>query len=105
MAEKGDVGLVAESSRSTQRLVLPPPALTAGGVFAKFRDIAQLAGSAVSGWAAGPLQTLSRPSPDPLLLGTWKALVPLLRAGSPRSCFWDQSFSPPAALRTAGLSS
>ncbi|XP_069405405.1 DNA ligase 1 isoform X2 [Ovis canadensis] len=46
VAEKGDVGLVAESSRSTQRLVLPPPALTAGGVFAKFRDIAQLAGSA-----------------------------------------------------------
>uniref|UniRef100_A0A452G712 DNA ligase n=1 Tax=Capra hircus TaxID=9925 RepID=A0A452G712_CAPHI len=46
VAEKGDVGLVAESSRSTQRLVLPPPALTAAGVFAKFRDIAQLAGSA-----------------------------------------------------------
>uniref|UniRef100_A0A4X1W0T7 DNA ligase n=1 Tax=Sus scrofa TaxID=9823 RepID=A0A4X1W0T7_PIG len=46
VAEKGDVGLVAESSRSTQRLVLPPPALTAAGVFTKFRDIAQLAGSA-----------------------------------------------------------
>ncbi|KAI5759627.1 LIG1 [Gulo gulo luscus] len=45
-AEKGDVGLVAESSRSTQRLVLPPPALTAAGVFTKFRDIARLAGSA-----------------------------------------------------------
>ncbi|XP_067575664.1 DNA ligase 1 isoform X1 [Pseudorca crassidens] len=45
-AEKGDVGLVAESSRSTQRLMLPPPALTASGVFTKFRDIAQLAGSA-----------------------------------------------------------
>lgn len=70
MAEKGDVGLVAESSRSTQRLVLPPPALTAGGVFAKFRDIAQLAGSAVSGWAAGPLQTLSSPSPPGDLEGS-----------------------------------
>uniref|UniRef100_A0A8D1RZQ5 DNA ligase n=2 Tax=Sus scrofa TaxID=9823 RepID=A0A8D1RZQ5_PIG len=46
VAEKGDVGLVAESSRSTQRLVLPPPALTAAGIFTKFRDIAQLAGSA-----------------------------------------------------------
>lgn len=57
-AEKGDVGLVAESSRSTQRLMLPPPALTASGVFTKFRDIAQLAGSAVSGQAAHPL---SRP--------------------------------------------
>ncbi|XP_077603390.1 DNA ligase 1 isoform X3 [Crocuta crocuta] len=45
-AEKGDVGLVAENSRSTQRLMLPPPALTAAGVFAKFRDLARLAGSA-----------------------------------------------------------
>ncbi|XP_019608178.2 DNA ligase 1 isoform X3 [Rhinolophus sinicus] len=45
-AEKGDVGLVAENSRSTQRLMLPPPALTASGVFAKFRDIARLTGSA-----------------------------------------------------------
>ncbi|XP_006868288.1 PREDICTED: DNA ligase 1 [Chrysochloris asiatica] len=45
-AEKGDVGLVAESSRSTQRIMLPPPPLTASGVFAKFRDIARLAGSA-----------------------------------------------------------
>lgn len=60
MAEKGDVGLVAESSRSTQRLVLPPPALTAAGVFTKFRDIAQLTGSAVSGWATRPVP---RPSP------------------------------------------
>ncbi|XP_054367461.1 DNA ligase 1 isoform X3 [Mirounga angustirostris] len=45
-AEKGDVGLVAENSRSTQRLMLPPPALTATGVFTKFQDIARLAGSA-----------------------------------------------------------
>ncbi|XP_023377896.1 DNA ligase 1 [Pteropus vampyrus] len=45
-AEKGDVGLVAENSRSTQRLMLPPPTLTASGVFAKFRDIARLTGSA-----------------------------------------------------------
>ncbi|KAL0609810.1 DNA ligase 1 [Plecturocebus cupreus] len=48
-AEKGDVGLVAENSRSTQRLMLPPPPLTASGVFTKFRDIARLTGSAVSG--------------------------------------------------------
>lgn len=61
-AEKGDVGLVAENSRSTQRLMLPPPALTASGVFAKFRDIARLTGSAVSGAGCLP------PSPDPLLL-------------------------------------
>lgn len=45
-AEKGDVGLVAENSRSTQRLMLPPPPLTASGVFTKFRDIARLTGSA-----------------------------------------------------------
>nr|XP_021524163.1 LOW QUALITY PROTEIN: DNA ligase 1 [Aotus nancymaae] len=45
-AEKGDVGLVAENSRSTQRLMLPPPPLTATGVFTKFRDIARLTGSA-----------------------------------------------------------
>ncbi|XP_053461899.1 DNA ligase 1 isoform X2 [Nycticebus coucang] len=46
VAEKGDVGLVAESSRSTQRLMLPPPPLTASGVFSKFLDIARLTGSA-----------------------------------------------------------
>ncbi|PNJ41181.1 LIG1 isoform 13, partial [Pongo abelii] len=45
-AEKGDMGLVAENSRSTQRLMLPPPPLTASGVFSKFRDIARLTGSA-----------------------------------------------------------
>ncbi|KAM4825084.1 DNA ligase 1 [Thomomys bottae] len=45
-AEKGDVGLVAESSRSTQRLMLPPPPLSAAGVFNKFRDIAGLTGNA-----------------------------------------------------------
>ncbi|XP_008829221.1 DNA ligase 1 isoform X2 [Nannospalax galili] len=45
-AEKGDVGLVAENSRSTQRLMLPPPPLTTSGVFSKFRDIARLTGSA-----------------------------------------------------------
>uniref|UniRef100_A0A8C0X4E8 DNA ligase n=1 Tax=Castor canadensis TaxID=51338 RepID=A0A8C0X4E8_CASCN len=45
-AEKGDVGLVAENSRSTQRLMLPPPPLSTSGVFNKFRDIARLTGSA-----------------------------------------------------------
>lgn len=53
-AEKGDVGLVAENSRSTQRLMLPPPPLTASGVFSKFRDIARLTGSAVSGGLLTP---------------------------------------------------
>lgn len=99
MAEKGDVGLVAESSRSTQRLVLPPPALTAAGVFTKFRDIAQLAGSAVSGQGAGPPQTLSSWGPRRL----WFDCSRLGRLGP--ACFWDQSFSPPAAFKTAGPSS
>nr|KAF6410311.1 DNA ligase 1 [Rousettus aegyptiacus] len=63
-AEKGDVGLVAENSRSTQRLMLPPPALTASGVFAKFQDIARLTGSTVIGTGRG-----SPPQhPDPLRL-------------------------------------
>lgn len=42
------MGLVAENSRSTQRLMLPPPPLTVSGVFTKFCDIARLTGSAVS---------------------------------------------------------
>lgn len=63
-AETGDVGLVAENSRSTQRLMLPPPALTASGVLAKFRDIARLTGSAVSGGTALP------PTPDPVLFAS-----------------------------------
>lgn len=84
-AEKGDVGLVAENSRSTQRLMLPPPALTAAGVFARFRDIARLAGSAVSaaGGHPGP-QTLG-PFPGwqrgvllVRLFGDWVASVLLV---------------------------
>lgn len=45
-AEVGDVGLVAENSRVTQRFMVPPPPLTAAGVFAKFKEIAQLTGNA-----------------------------------------------------------
>uniref|UniRef100_H0VSI3 DNA ligase 1 n=1 Tax=Cavia porcellus TaxID=10141 RepID=H0VSI3_CAVPO len=45
--EKGDIGLVAENSRSTQRLMLPPPPLTTSGVFSKFRDIARLTKMAI----------------------------------------------------------
>lgn len=104
-AEKGDVGLVAENSRSTQRLMLPPPALTASGVFAKFQDIARLTGSAVSG--AGCLPT----SPDPLFLtpGTQihacgkRALVRLFGAGSLQFCVWGADLFVLPALKTENL--
>uniref|UniRef100_A0A8C8SRI1 DNA ligase n=1 Tax=Pelusios castaneus TaxID=367368 RepID=A0A8C8SRI1_9SAUR len=43
--EKGDLGLVAESSRSNQRTMFTPPKLTAAGVFSKLQEIAKMTGS------------------------------------------------------------
>ncbi|KAJ3595399.1 hypothetical protein NHX12_004703 [Muraenolepis orangiensis] len=43
--EKGDLGLVAESSRSNQRIMFQPANLTAGGVFAKLKEIASMSGN------------------------------------------------------------
>ncbi|XP_053294537.1 DNA ligase 1 isoform X1 [Pleuronectes platessa] len=43
--EKGDLGLVAESSRSNQRMMFQPASLTAGGVFRKLKEIAVMSGN------------------------------------------------------------
>ncbi|XP_069782939.1 DNA ligase 1 [Narcine bancroftii] len=44
--EKGDLGLVAESSRSTQRTMFTPAPLTLHAVHSKLKEIAHLTGSA-----------------------------------------------------------
>ncbi|KAM6919369.1 DNA ligase 1 [Lycodopsis pacificus] len=43
--ERGDLGLVAESSRSNQRMMFQPASLTAGGVFRKLKEIASMSGN------------------------------------------------------------
>ncbi|XP_069564971.1 DNA ligase 1 isoform X2 [Brachyistius frenatus] len=43
--ERGDLGLVAESSRSNQRMMFQPASLTAGGVFRKLKEIANMSGN------------------------------------------------------------
>ncbi|XP_056397795.1 DNA ligase 1 isoform X2 [Hyla sarda] len=44
--EKGDLGLVAESSRGNQRTMFTPPKLTVPGVFNKLKEIARMTGNA-----------------------------------------------------------
>jgi DNA ligase-1 len=42
---KGDIGLVAESSRCNQKLIFTPKKLTVNAVFTKFREIASISGN------------------------------------------------------------
>ncbi|CAH2319423.1 DNA ligase 1 [Pelobates cultripes] len=44
--EKGDLGIVAECSRSNQRTMFKPPNLSAYGVFSKLKEIAKMTGNA-----------------------------------------------------------
>jgi DNA ligase-1 len=44
----GDLGIVAEQSRSNQRMMFQPAKLNVQSVFSKLKDIAQMSGHAVS---------------------------------------------------------
>lgn len=45
--ESGDLGLVAEKSKSNQRMIFKPARLTVRGVFEKLKEIAKMTGSSV----------------------------------------------------------
>lgn len=46
--EVGDIGLVAEKSKSNQRMLFKPARLTVRGVFDKLKEIAKMSGHSVS---------------------------------------------------------
>jgi len=46
-AETGDLGIVAEQSKSTQRMMFQPAPLTVRAVYERLKEIATLTGSAV----------------------------------------------------------
>ncbi|XP_057321469.1 DNA ligase 1 isoform X2 [Microplitis mediator] len=56
--EAGDLGIVAEGSRSNQRVMFQPAALTVGTVYSKLKEIAQSTGTASVGKKVDRIQSL-----------------------------------------------